>query len=64
MPLYEYYCKKCNISGIDLQVPLADIDKVVYCRDVMKQIDSKKKCGACNEVLVRLMCPVPFKIEV
>lgn len=63
MPLYEYRCRKCKIDGIELQIKLVDVDKVILCRNVMEQVDNKKKCCSCNEVLVRNVCPVPFKLN-
>jgi hypothetical protein len=51
------------MEGIELQIKLANIDQTILCRDVMKQVDNKKKCRNCKEVLVRQISAVPFKFE-
>lgn len=50
MPLYLFECKKCNKLW-ELLIKLKDFDKEV-------------KCPECNKKLKRLVCPIPFKIEV
>jgi len=50
LPIYVFECKKC-VKLWELLIKLDDFDKEVECPD-------------CKEKLKRLMCPVPFKIEV
>ncbi len=49
MPLYEFYCKKCN--------------KIIYNIVPLAEADKKVKCHHCGEPLKKQITPVMFRVR-